>query len=317
MKVCPSCRKTYPDDNLNFCLEDGSVLTQASAAPPAAADTVLVNQTRMPPRSGQPGAQPGGGGAPQQFSMQPPAKKGSKTWVWIVGILALLVLVCGGGMVGFFAWVASLDTNTNTYRANTDSRTPGGTTSPTTPGTKTKFEDVEEIDLSNAAQKFSIYGDTEFTDGEFLAKCNSMYAYYVLLAAERYSSDSALTTITVRNVDDSPTERGFGLVFHSDPSVLNQDYAFLIDSKKKRYRVIRHDKQKELVVVKWTNFAGIKDGTEKNVLEVRDEGDDLLLFVNGQQVTKLPDTYGYKNGSPGMYTSGAVRAAFSDFQVKK
>lgn len=321
MKVCPRCQKTYADDNLNFCLEDGSVLTQAGNAPPP--DTVLVNhpRTTAPPKSssstaGQTGAQGSWGSSPQPYSMQPP-KKSSKTWIWVVAILALVVLVCGGGLVGFFAFVSTIDTNENTYRANTSDRTNTGTTS-STPANKKKFDDVEEIDLSNGEQKFSIYGETEFTDGEFFIKCNATYAYYVILTSDKYISDSALTTIAVRNADNSSTERGFGLVFHSDPNAaLNQDYAFLIDSKKKRYRVIRHDKQKELLVTKWTNFAGIKDGTEKNVLEVRDDGDDLVLSINGQQVTTIPDTYGYKNGVPGMYTSGAVRAAFSDFEIKK
>ena len=27
MKICPRCQTTYADDNLNFCLEDGSTLT--------------------------------------------------------------------------------------------------------------------------------------------------------------------------------------------------------------------------------------------------------------------------------------------------
>jgi len=26
MKICPSCRRAYPDDNLNFCLDDGEML---------------------------------------------------------------------------------------------------------------------------------------------------------------------------------------------------------------------------------------------------------------------------------------------------
>jgi len=41
MKICPICQKTY-DDTQNFCLEDGTTLTGASAArrvlpPPAGA----------------------------------------------------------------------------------------------------------------------------------------------------------------------------------------------------------------------------------------------------------------------------------------
>ena len=43
MKICPTCRKTYQDDNLNFCLEDGAVLTVASNEPPP---TVMMGQSR-------------------------------------------------------------------------------------------------------------------------------------------------------------------------------------------------------------------------------------------------------------------------------
>lgn len=334
MKVCPTCQKTYTDENLNFCLEDGTTLKPISAAPPPPADTVLVNQTRMTPPgqstsgpSGGPtspgggaGASGGWGSAPQQpYSMQPPAAKSSKTWVWVVGILAVVVLVCGGGLVGFFAWVASLDNNKNYTITNTNTRTTGtnsGTKGPNSTNNP-KYEDAEEIDLSGWVQRISIYGNTEFTDGEFLVKCNPGYGYYVLLAAKDLTSEDAITTVTVRNVDDVATERGFGLVFHSDPSPLQKDYAFLIDSRKKRYRVVRHEPQKELVVVKWTNFAAIKNGTEANVLEVKDEGENLSLSINGQQATTIPDTYGYKNGAPGLYTSGSVRAAFSAMQIKK
>ena len=321
MKVCPRCQKTYTDDNLNFCLEDGSVLSQAGNAPMP--ETVLINQPRItasnPPSAGQPGGQANWGSSPQQYSMQP-AKKSSKTWVWVLLILGVVVLICGGGAVGFFAWVATLDTNTNsTYqdsRANSTTRS-NSTTATSSPTTSEKFTKVEEIDLSVGVQNISIYGETEFKDGEFYIKCRTGYVYYVLLASPSYSSDLALTTAAVRNSDNGSTERGFGIVFHSNPSPLVQDYAFLIDSKKKRYRVVRHDAQKELVVVKWTNFAGIKDGTEKNILEVRDEGENVVLSINGQQVTTIPDKYGYSSGSVGMYTSGEVRAAFSDFQVKK
>ncbi len=75
MKVCPRCQKTYTDDNLNFCLEDGSVLSQAGNAPMP--ETVLINQPRIT-ASNQPGGQPGGqaswGSSPQQYSMQPAGK---------------------------------------------------------------------------------------------------------------------------------------------------------------------------------------------------------------------------------------------------
>src|SRR5262245_12251788 len=119
MKICPRCQKTYTDDNLNFCLDDGVVLQQASSPggqePPA---TVFMNQPRptdpRPVMTSPPGTQqPAWNTAPQQQQYGGSQKKSSKTWIWVLLILGLVVLVCGGGLVGFFAYVAThVDTNT-------------------------------------------------------------------------------------------------------------------------------------------------------------------------------------------------------------
>src|SRR4030095_6123612 len=111
MKICPTCRKTYTDDGLNFCLDDGSVLT---LTPTEAAPTVVMQQPL--PTSPGPGltapqrTNPGGFGSQEQvqarwdpqaqYSVQP-KKKSSKTWLWVVGLLCLGLLLCGGGLVGF------------------------------------------------------------------------------------------------------------------------------------------------------------------------------------------------------------------------
>ncbi len=57
MKICPSCRQTYTDDNLNFCLTDGSFLTTATENEPK---TVYMEQTRITNQTnwGQQGFQP-------------------------------------------------------------------------------------------------------------------------------------------------------------------------------------------------------------------------------------------------------------------
>lgn len=58
MKICPSCRQTYTDDELNFCLTDGSFLTSTAESDPK---TVYMNQTRITNQTNwgqQPGYQP-------------------------------------------------------------------------------------------------------------------------------------------------------------------------------------------------------------------------------------------------------------------
>src|ERR1044072_2159679 len=43
MKICPNCQQKYPDDDLNFCLNDGGILTKViEDAPP----TILLNKPR-------------------------------------------------------------------------------------------------------------------------------------------------------------------------------------------------------------------------------------------------------------------------------
>src|SRR5436190_14673847 len=99
MKICPRCQRTYTDDNLNFCLDDGVVLQQTAAEPPA---TVFMNQPQptdpRPVAPSQPGFQPAWNTAPQPYAMQP--KKSSKTWIWVLLVLGLVVVLCGGGLIG-------------------------------------------------------------------------------------------------------------------------------------------------------------------------------------------------------------------------
>jgi len=49
MKQCPRCQRTYDDDELNFCLEDGEVLAALQYRPYAddSPPTVLLDQSRI------------------------------------------------------------------------------------------------------------------------------------------------------------------------------------------------------------------------------------------------------------------------------
>ncbi len=130
MKICPRCQKTYSDEGLNFCLDDGAVLTQSATVAQSLPATVLLNQT-PPTKPNQPfGSQssaPSGWNNSNQFSMPPPPKK-SKTWIWVLGILGGLMLLCGGGFAGFVYWAANLEkTNRNTnknYEFNSNVKSP-------------------------------------------------------------------------------------------------------------------------------------------------------------------------------------------------
>jgi hypothetical protein len=315
MKVCPVCHKTYSDDNLNFCLDDGTVLThgQAYDAPPP---TVMSSQPPpMPPPSfgNQPTMQSAWNSPPQYAA---PPKKSSKTWIWVLGILAVLVLVCGGGGIALVALVAYLpadNTNSNgkVVLTNKGNPPPFNSAKPPSDGT------VQTLDLSKWTEDASIYGNKEFTDGEFRMSSKQKNFYSALVAGKEYSTTGATTRVTVRNVDDAASTMGYGLVFHSNPDPLKQDYAFLIDTKKKKYRVVRHAPSSEIAVVDWTNSSTIKDGSQENKLEVRDKGDTSELYINDQLVTSIKNTYAYKGGVPGLYAGDAVKIGFKDLQIIK
>lgn len=122
MKNCPTCSRTYEDDTLAFCLEDGSRLSAAynpqathleSAArdpkPPRTvilpADITPANPAPPPLRSTIPAMAPLTN--PQAaLQSQPPEKRGGQLWIVLSGILALAVV----GLVillGYMGWKAT------------------------------------------------------------------------------------------------------------------------------------------------------------------------------------------------------------------
>ena len=115
MKQCPRCRQTYSDDQLNFCLEDGELLTAFAQEPPPARykdespPTLLMNDPRAThptnwPQS--PPAQPAARWQPQNVQNTPfqsPAFSPKRdqtlpTISLILGILSLLLVCCYGGI---------------------------------------------------------------------------------------------------------------------------------------------------------------------------------------------------------------------------
>lgn len=321
MKICPRCQKTYVDDNLNFCLEDGSVLAQAAAEP--LAETVFVNQPRITQPQPQMPSQPGWN-TPQQYSMQPP-KKSSKTWIWVVLILGVVVLVCGGGFAALVLIVMQSENRADSTGANNRSAPPpqppvankAANASVTTTTTTSNRTDLDTVDLEPWVKEVSAYGNTEFTGGEFVMSAKKKGFYYVLVAPEDYKTDKADTRVTLRNVDNAAGSLGYGLIFHSNPTPLQQDYAFLIDSKRKKYRVVHHGPQDEKSVVTWTSSPAIKEGSEENTLEARDLDGKIELYINGTMVTSIKNIYGYAGGVPGLYAGDGVKVAFKNLEIRK
>lgn len=106
MKICPSCRQTYTDDDLNFCLTDGSFLTTAESNEPK---TVYMDQPRITNQTNweQPGYQPPAAWGGQQNMQQQqgnfPMRLQSQsqtlpTISLVLGILGIVTICCWGGI---------------------------------------------------------------------------------------------------------------------------------------------------------------------------------------------------------------------------
>lgn len=335
MKICPQCNKTYNDDNLNFCLDDGSVLNQTSSgsATNDLPETVMINQPHSTPPTdfssqpqkssvnqpfGEQQTQPNWGTSPQPIQT---VKKSSKSWVWVLGILGVLVVVCGGGFIGFIALLSNYDDNTNlnsnfatiSNSGTTNSRTLSGDNSAPTPDDR---KSSKKISLQYWVKGDNDLGKTEYKNGIFFMNAKKSGFYYVMAAKKNYKTEDATTKLTLANTEQAETNLGFGLVFHSDPQPLQKDYAFVIDTVKQRFRIVRHDPKRELTVISWTDSDAIKSGSQENVLEVRDADSQMEFYINGVKVATKPNAFGYRGGVAGLYTGVDSPIAFSDFEIK-
>lgn len=311
MKICPRCQTTYADDNLNFCLEDGSTLSPAGMS----GEATLVMQ---PPRSTAPAPEipTQQAWASQQQPMYPvqPQKK-SRAWIWVLLILGAVMLLCGGGVAGLVYLGSQVDTNTNrTY--STPSSTPTSNRRSTDPASTSDRNDSEKLNLANWVSN-QPFGSTEYLDGEFVMASKQKRYYYVLCGRDDNKTANTDTKVTLRNIDGGSTLLGYGLVFHSNPTPLQQGYAFLIDSNTRKYRVVKHSPQKEDAVIAWTKSDAIVSGSGENTLEMRDKPDKIELFINGKLVNSIKNTHGYPDGVVGLYVSDALKIGFKDLEISK
>ncbi|HYE65157.1 MAG TPA: hypothetical protein VD966_06220 [Pyrinomonadaceae bacterium] len=140
MKRCPTCNRTYTDDALSFCLDDGAPLL--SVGNPSSSDpnaTVLYPGARetnpQPTQAYQPQAATGSQAAPQPnwvpMPPSPPAQPARRRnpLPWIIGGVVLGVVMVIGAIVVLAIIGASLDSNKNTSDGSTKNTNYGATKS--------------------------------------------------------------------------------------------------------------------------------------------------------------------------------------------
>jgi hypothetical protein len=114
MKRCPSCNRNYTDDTLRFCLEDGTPLVVP--AEHSTAPTVMMPVEPPATVAFEPGRvtvnQPQATQASATWAPAAPPKPQRQVWPWVLGGIAVLV-VLGFGVAGVLFTLVSISSNEN------------------------------------------------------------------------------------------------------------------------------------------------------------------------------------------------------------
>lgn len=124
MKTCPSCRRTYEDESLVFCLDDGARLVQEGPDPNATWNLPLPGPTVASPRPTSPQAQSTITSRPEQFQRAPQvrdddaraeSRRGTLPWVFAI----VLVLGASGVLIAWLMTRGRPDDTSARYPAPT------------------------------------------------------------------------------------------------------------------------------------------------------------------------------------------------------
>jgi hypothetical protein len=318
MKKCPSCGRSYADDALNFCLQDGSVLEQEIVSTFGNEETVFIgNPQRTDPHRGPQSGQvnvPNTWASP--YTPQQPQKRKSRAWLWILLSIVALGLI---GFVGFFAFLIYLGmkmeqqdaANRAGINASNDKKWPANTSKPKT------GDDVKTADFSLWKTGDFDYAKVEYKGGALIVSSVKSDYFSVITGAKDFLSNDTITKLTVKNTTGAATSLGFGVMVHSNPiKALLKDYAFLIRTDgNPSYRIVQHTLSQEKELVKWTPSSAIKNGTAENDLKVVDDGKSITFYINGTLIRAINDENGDSTSIAGIYAGNAVPIAFSDFEV--
>jgi hypothetical protein len=333
MKRCPQCNRTYTDDALSFCLDDGSPLVSASA--PSSFDpgaTVQYPQGRdtgpqptmvYGPSGQMPGSTPP---PPPPWSPMPPmAPQKRSVWPWILGIGAVLVFM-GIGVLILIVALASMSNNNNNNSNNSNNgnsnrlanrNANASNVNANTRSTLSSFTD----DFSTESWRVgsSQYGRTWYEDDEYHMHGNKGGYIVIYGPNTSYGDENSTVRVTTRSVDGESPDSGYGLLVHGDNSGGTfHDYGFLIYSgTSPKYAIVKHQGSTESKIVNWTGSSTIRTGTTPNQLEVRIRGGRLDFYVNGQFVTSITDSENFSSGRVGFYTSDTGEVAFDDLEISR
>jgi hypothetical protein len=254
------------------------------------------------------------------ISPQPTQKK-SKAWIWILGVVAVFLIFGGIGFIGLLIYIGSnIEDNNNGKRNNDNHKIVDKNDK--TPNKNDKTEPTGEVlkdSFANWNYEDASLGKSAYKNGHLLVNTAKSGYYFVLTSGKKdFITNNASTKVTIANLNSINTSYGYGIVVNSDPSKpLVSDYAFVIDTEKQRYKIIRHANRKETNIVDWKDSDAINSGSDENVLEVADKDDEMKFYINGEYITSTTDVSGVDNGIVGVYVNETTPVAFSDLVITK
>ncbi|PYS78080.1 MAG: hypothetical protein DMF70_15485 [Acidobacteria bacterium] len=336
MKRCPQCNRTYTDDALSFCLDDGSPLTVASGPPPDPSATLQYPQARdttpQPTIAYNPGQAAPPPPPPAWSPMPPPQTQKRSVWPWLLGIGAVLLLM-GIGVVVLIVMVARVTNDNNGNRvannsnnsnnanwksANRNKNTNSDNTNENTNTSSTPSSFTDDFSKENWGTGTWDDGRAWYSDEEYhMHAINGRFIEMYGPDKKEYNTENATVRVGLRSIDGNPPNTGYGLVVHGEKKDNKlEDYGFLIyNGPGPKYKIILHKAGVETNIVSWTSSNVIRTGTSPNQIEVRISGLKLDLYINGQFITSITDSAGYHRGRVGFYTSDAGEVAFDDLEI--
>lgn len=111
MKRCPTCKQTFTEDHLSFCIDDGTPLVpvDVDAARDSAEDEATVVRSAASSDSGSSSTSSDSYGRDSESSVPPYQRPGAyvppdfkpqsgkrRTWPWLLGLLVIVVVVFAG-----------------------------------------------------------------------------------------------------------------------------------------------------------------------------------------------------------------------------
>jgi hypothetical protein len=335
MKRCPTCNRTFTDDSLSFCLDDGAPLLSVSDAPSSGsfdANATMrytdARDTSPPTEVYRPGQTPGSQIVTPTWSPGPSAQAARKASVlpWVIGGGVLLLLLGIGAVVLIAALISysSNSKNRNNSNGNKSNKNSvvnsnngnanGNSNSGSSSSMRDDFADAKWLTGTTAN------GVYWYQNGEYHmhATANNSVVVYAPNKDDYYTEDSTVR-VTTRSVSGTSPRFGYGVAVLGELKKNQlEDYSFLIfTGEDPQYKVVLHKGGKETPIVNWTRSSTIRTGTSPNQLEVRVKGDQMSFYINGQYATSIRDTAGYKAGVVGLYSSETYEIAFDDLEIDR